>query len=105
RQLNPEVPRDLETICLKAMAKEPARRYATTGDLADDLRRWLDGRPIHARPVGPLGRTWRWCRRHPLLALTDAALALALLAVAAVSIAFAVQQSRAADKIGKEQAK
>jgi WD40 repeat protein len=105
RQLNPEVPRDLETICLKAMAKEPTQRYAATRNLADDLRRWLEGRPIHARPVGPVGRTWRWCRRHPLLALTDAALTLALLAVAAVSIAFAVQQSRVADRFGKEQKK
>src|SRR5262249_35952135 len=105
RRLNLEVPCDLETITLKAMAKEPSRRYATAQDLADDLRRWLDGRPIHARPVGRIERTWRWGRRHPLLALTDAALALSLLAVGTVSIAFAVQQSRAASRIGKEQKK
>jgi predicted Ser/Thr protein kinase/ribosomal protein S27E len=103
RQLNPAIDRDLETIALKAMAKEPTRRFAGAKDLADDLHRWLGGQPIQARPVGPVERTWRWSRRHPLLALTDAALALALLAIAVVSIAFAVQRSRAADKIGQEQ--
>ena len=69
RRLNDRIPRDLETICLKAMAKEPARRYATAGDLADDLRRFLARR---ADP-GPAGRAaserlWRWCRRNPALA-------------------------------------
>jgi hypothetical protein len=68
RSLNDRVPRDLETICLTAMAKEPHRRYATAGELASDLRRWLSGQPIVARSVSRAERCWRWCRRNPMLA-------------------------------------
>ena len=62
----------------KALAKEPSKRYETAWQLADDLRRFLEGRPIAARPVGPLARTWRWCRRKPVQAALAAGLILAL---------------------------
>ncbi len=76
RRLRPDVPRDLETITLKCLEKDPRGRYADAAALAADLHRFLEGRPIAARPVGPLGRLWRWRRRNPPLAATAAALIL-----------------------------
>lgn len=84
RSLNDDVPRDLETICLKAMSKEPPRRYATAGELAADLRRYLAGEPILARPVTRLERTWNWMRRRPAAAALIGAIAVAVLAVGGV---------------------
>ncbi|HZV06745.1 MAG TPA: serine/threonine-protein kinase [Gemmataceae bacterium] len=68
RQRDAKVPRDLETICLKAMAKEPARRYASAGELAADLRRFLNNEPIRARPVSRVEKLWRWTRRNRTVA-------------------------------------
>jgi tRNA A-37 threonylcarbamoyl transferase component Bud32 len=65
-QVNPGVPRDLSVICLKAMSKNPSRRYPTGRELADDLQRYQSGQPILARPMGPIERTVRWGKRYPL---------------------------------------
>jgi WD40 repeat protein len=78
-RLQPRLPRDLSTICLKALAKAPGRRYVNAGDLADDLRRFLDGRPIHARSVSLRERSWRWCRRNPGVTLLATAVVLVIL--------------------------
>jgi WD40 repeat protein len=82
---NAKVPRDLETICLKALAKEPGRRYAGCQELADDLRRWLEGEPIQARRLGSLERLARWTRRRPALTAVYVLLALTLLLGAGVA--------------------
>ena len=79
RRLQPKVPRDLETICLKCLQKSPDRRYASAASLADDLRRFLDGRPIESRPAGTMERAWKWARRRP------AAAALAVVCVTATA--------------------
>jgi WD40 repeat protein/tRNA A-37 threonylcarbamoyl transferase component Bud32 len=105
RSLNDRLPRDLQTICLKALAKEPARRFPSAGELAADLRRFLAGQPIHARPVSRSARLWRWCKRNPALASTAALAAAALVAVAVVSTLAAVDQYHAALAISAEKDK
>jgi WD40 repeat protein/predicted Ser/Thr protein kinase len=79
RRLNPGAPVDLQTICLKCLQKEPARRYASAQELADDLACFLEGKPILARPTPLLERAWLWCRRRPLLAAMSAGLAAAVI--------------------------
>ena len=78
RSLQANIPRDLETIILKSMAKQPADRYPTAALLAEDLRLYLEDRPIHWRRIGPAERLWRWCRRNPLIASLELAVALTL---------------------------
>jgi hypothetical protein len=68
RSLNPEIPTDQQTICLKSLSKRPADRYRSASELAADLTRYLSGHPVHARPVGPIERTVRWCRCNRLAA-------------------------------------
>ncbi|MGO9920087.1 MAG: protein kinase domain-containing protein [Isosphaeraceae bacterium] len=91
RQLNGAVNRDLETICLKCLQKDPAKRYPVAHALADDLRRFLNGEPIRARRVTPHERLWRWCRRNPLVASLTVGIALSLCAGTIVSWIFAVR--------------
>ncbi|MFL5337284.1 MAG: serine/threonine-protein kinase, partial [Geminicoccaceae bacterium] len=81
-RLNAKVPRELETICLKCLHKEPERRYESAAELADDLNRFREGRPIRARPPGLGGRLWRWTRRNP----SAAALVATVLAVVGLAV-------------------
>ena len=93
-KLDPRVPRDLETLVLKCLAKDPRERYATAEALAEDLRRFLADRPIHARRATAAEQAWRWCRRNPWLAGLSAAVLLLLLVVAVGSSVFALRLQR-----------
>lgn len=104
RELTAGISRDLETICLKCLQKNPAHRYATPLDLAQDLEAFLAGRPITARPVHPLTRSWRWCLRNRRLAAAIGVAALSLVCLAIGGVAVAVSQAklrRIADDNGK----
>jgi WD40 repeat protein/serine/threonine protein kinase len=100
----PSLPRDLETVCLKCLEKEPLRRYGTAAELAEELERFLQGKPVRARPIGQFARTWRWCRRNPTVASLLAAVAFLLVGGVAIASYFAVEaafRAREADRHAK----
>jgi WD40 repeat protein len=101
---NRDVPRDLEKICLKCIQKAPDDRYASAGELADDLSRFLEGLPVRARPISPVARGWRWASRHPKTAILIAvAVALGVsLPVVRIQLDEARESARRADKANRE---
>jgi eukaryotic-like serine/threonine-protein kinase len=94
RRLQPRVPRDVETICLKCLQKEPHKRYASAGELADDVHRFLDGEPIAARPTPLWEHVWKWAKRRPAVA----ALAAGLVAVALAGFLLVTREWLRADR-------
>lgn len=95
RLLNPSLPRDLETICLKCLEKEKSRRYQTAQEVAEELVRFSQDQPIHARPAGVSEKVWRWCRRQPVRASLIAALGLVVV-LGSTAVLWQWQQAMAA---------
>jgi formylglycine-generating enzyme required for sulfatase activity len=101
RQLQPRTPADAETICLKCLSKEPARRYASAEELANDLRRFQAGEPVRARPVGAVERTWKWAKRRPALAALLGVVLLALVGLTALSAVALDREQKARQEADK----
>jgi serine/threonine protein kinase/WD40 repeat protein len=103
RKLDPQIPRDLETIVLKAIAKNPADRFSTAGEMARELGRFADGRPIHSRRASAPERLWRWSRRNPAVALLTllAAILTTVLAIGSTAAAWKFREQR--DAVQREQ--
>jgi WD40 repeat protein len=104
RKLNPGVPRDLETVVLKAIARDPGHRYQTPAEMAGDLKRFVEDRPVKARPVGRVERLWRWCRRNPGLAAALAGVFVSLLVGTTVAWALAIAALNNARRADQEAA-
>jgi WD40 repeat protein len=102
RSLAPDVPADLETICLKCLSKEIPGRYPTADALAADLRNWLDGRPISARPAGKGERAWKWVRRNPAVAGAVAAAVLGLTVGSGFAIGFGIHAGDQAEEARRQ---
>jgi WD40 repeat protein len=103
RQLNRAVPRDLETITLKCLEKEPAKRYTSCQELSDDLRRWLDGLPIRARRLRLPVRVWRWAKRKPALTASLAALALLVAVGVPVTLKLVGRAEKSEQQLGEKE--
>ena len=104
RQLQPKAPKDLETICHKCLQKDQGKRYGSAVALAADLRNYLDGKPITARPVGRLERTWKWCRRYPAVTALVVVSTLAALVASGAAGWAVVAEGKATEAAIKEKA-
>jgi tetratricopeptide (TPR) repeat protein/tRNA A-37 threonylcarbamoyl transferase component Bud32 len=104
-RLQDRVPRDLDTICLKCLEKDPKKRYTSAGALAEDLRRFLAGEPILARPTPTWERAWKWARRRPALAALTAVSVLAVVGVLSLAFLWLDSSRRAAEGIAEQQKK
>lgn len=98
-RLNPRVPRDLETIVLKALSKRPGDRYPEAVELAEDLERFLNREPVKARRIGPIGRTWRFAQRHPALSIVTVGSIAAILAIATIGYVRVAQERDRANQL------